>query len=416
MQLISKICLVSLSGLLMLGCSKEQFTPEVPTDNRIEGTGLFDFSTGGEKSFGVDFGKEIGAGALLEVFTSDPSTNVSPVFKAFLDDNGQFKGSVYLASWVETVWLKASSSGAYNIAKVNIKDGAISYTGKTDSTSGGTEIVLPVVQSNYEVLAYEDWLSHGDFDLNDVVVIHRRDIAFGNEKHENKLQRVTDYFRNINSGGKYEDAFCFEYFLNYLPEQDSNIKISFSYTDDKIAMDDINSTNVSWHSYEIPDSYVATKSRKGDVSGSLRKTFVLFAESRQHVGRTYRVERQMDGTKNKQDFEEKYEVMNQLNPFIISQYVVGDKSYDEVHVAGSLALLTERAKNNNGWADFFAEILGNGDCQFPYGLRITEENKWVPATEGIRIDSEYPEFSQWINASLNSPSNKSYNLWYRNKK
>lgn len=416
MNLKETVCLALFSGILLMSCNQEQFTPEIPTDNRIEGTGYFDFSTYEVQSIGVDFGKEQGACALLEVFTFDPSINVTPVFKTFLDDNGQFKGRIYLASWVETVWLKVSAVSANSVVKVSIKNGSISYSGKLDSISGGTDIKIPITQSNYEVLAYEDWLNHGDFDLNDVVVAHRRDITFGNDKHENTVQFVTDYFRNINSGGD-EDAFCFEYFLDYLPEKDSNVSIRFSYTDDNRDFDDIDGPDVDWRSYDIPDSYIATRTRKGDSDGSLRKTFVLFANSRQSVGRTYRVERQFCGAKSKQDFEENYEMMDKLNPFIISHYIVdGEKLYDEVHVAGNTSLLTERAKNSSGWDNFFTEMVDNGSSQFPYGLRITEEINWSPAAEGVRIDFEYPEFSQWINTSLNSPSNKSYNRWFKNKK
>lgn len=416
MNLKETVCLVLVSGLLLISCNQDQFTPEVPTNNRIDGTGFFDFSTHEVHSIRVDFGKEQGSGALLEVFTFDPLIDVSPVYKAFLDDNGQFKGRIYLSSWVESVWLKVSAVSANVSVKVSIKDGSISYSGKLESTSERLEVESPTIQSNYEILAYEDWLNHGDFDLNDVVVAHRRDITFGNEKHENILQTVTDYFRNINSGGD-EDAFCFEYFMDYLPEKDSNIIIKFSYTDDKRELGDIEEPNVEWQSYDIPDSYIATQTRMGDLAGSLRKTFVLFANSRQHVGRTYRVERQFGGARSKQKFEEDYEMMDKLNPFIISHYVVGgEKIYDEVHVAGNTSLLTERAKNKSGWDNFFTEMVDDGASQFPYGLRITEEKDWSPATEGIRIDYEYPEFSKWINTSLNSPSNKSYNRWFKNRK
>lgn len=410
-----KISFVVLSSLLLFGCGKESFTPEVDQTNRVEGTEYFDFSTGEDANFGVNFGTEIGAGALLEVYTVDPSknSNARPVFKSFLDVKGQFTGKIFLASWVNEVWLRAISTDTESTAKVSVQGETISFSEQQSKTVEGLKVELPVTQTNYEFLAFEDWLQNGDFDLNDVVVVHRRDITFGNQ---NKLQTVTDYFRNVHTGTAFVDAFCFEHSTKYLEEGGANVKTTVYYTDDRRAIENIDAENVIWREFKVPETYLSTKTRKGDPAGSLRKTYILMDNARAAVGRTYRIQREMNGISDKQTFEENYESMNQLNPFIISHYDANEKRYDEVHIAGDKNLMTERAKNNNGWADFFVVTTDHGNKQFPYGLRITEETTWSLVTEGNRIDTEYPNFQNWVNTSLSTPSNKSYNLWYKDKK
>lgn len=400
-------------ALFLTGCEYEQFTPETDSTHRIEGTGSFDFSTLDNANFAVDYGAEYGQKALLEVYVEDPSNEgVEAVFKTFLNEKGQYVGTLNLASWVNQLWLYTPTLGPSSLVNVRIEDGNAQYVCKAELLEDPKEVQLPIVQSSYEILAYEDMISSVDFDMNDVVLKHRRDIIFGSSSFDNHLKVVADYYQNYNCGADNQNAFAFEYSTQYL--NSSDVKLAFYYTDDPIDIQDASSSTVQWTECGPADEYVSTVVRKGDDVDCFRKSYVLISDCRKHVGRTYRVERTFAGSYEKQKFEEQVETLEKLNPFIICEYnLVTNDKYDEIHVVGGS--LTERAKNTNGWSDYFTVSTSDGERQYPYALRILGEISWDLVTPGVRIDKEYPDFQKWIWTRLNNPSDISYNLWYKNK-
>lgn len=400
-------------ALFLTGCEYEQFTPEIDSTHRIEGTGSFDFSTLDNANFAVDYGAEFGQKALLEVYVEDPSNeDVQAVFKTFLDEKGQYIGTLQLASWVNQLWLYTPSLGPSSVVNVKIENGNAQYVCKAELLAEPEEFQLPICQSSYEILAFEDMISSVDFDMNDVVLKHRRDIMFGSSSFENHLESVADYYQNYNCGADNQNAFAFEYSTDYLNKADVNL--SFYYTDDPIEIQDAGLSTVQWIKYEPVDEYVSSVVRKGDAENSYRKCFVLISDCRKHVGRTYKIERTFASSYEKQKFEEVIETFEKLNPFIICEYnLVTNDRYDEIHVVGGS--LTERAKNSNGWSDYFTVSTNDGERQYPYALRILGETSWDLVTPGVRIDKEYPDFQKWIWTRLNNPSDITYNLWYKKK-
>lgn len=399
-------------ALNMVSCSTEDFEPEVDTTNRVEGTGFFTFKTAEGVSLSLDYGKENGAGALVEIFTSSPTSSES-VYKVVLDQNGQYNGSLDFASWVSELWLSTPALGPEPTVRVKVQDGTVKYSCKATKTSTETKINYPLVQTKYEVLAYEDDLEETDFDLNDVVFTHRRDIFFGDESNPNAVKSVVDYFNNYNCGAQNVNAFAFQYANNYVANGDITLEVS--YTDDAVDLGKIDGSSVKWSTYTMPDSYLASSVRANDIAGIYRLTYILNSDCRHNLGRTYRIKRTFANNVDKKEFE-KVESMELLNPFIICKYSSSSKSYKEIHIAGGKNLLSERAVNANGWMDYFAVISEDGKRQYPYAFRLLDEKSFDLVSPGVLIDVEYPDFQKWIQASLNNSSDKSYNQWYKNKK
>lgn len=217
----------------------------------------------------------------------------------------------------------------------------------------------PSVETNYNTYAYEDiWPTGGDYDLNDVIIEHKREITFKSIEFRNYVTEVKDTFTPVQKDGAatYTNAFAVQYVSN----QRGNMTLP-----------------------------------SGAIDETETGSIILFSDAKAAKGQSFVVTREFkDGSMLKNDLatDTKY-----LNPFIISKYVAGDKNRDEVHLPKYKP--TEFANTDKiGAADDAYYI--NKDGKYPFAIMIPgiKNGAWsfIPAEETVSIDLEYPDFTKWV--------------------
>lgn len=234
----------------------------------------------------------------------------------------------------------------------------------TDPGEGGGGEKPDAVENRSGTLAFEDiWPSGGDYDMNDVIVEYTRSVFFNTR---NMVTKIIDKFNPVHDGAAFKNAFA----------------------------------------YQIDSGQYGTVSLDGGDSFEERETssIILFPNAKTAVtaGKTYTVTRTFgaNNTFSKDDLKD-------YNPYIIVNYVVGQRQRTEVHLP---------KHNATSFAD--AALIGSKDDayyidrkgNYPFAIDIPKLN-FIPVTETKRIDSEYPDFSKWAESK-----GTSYTDWYDNYK
>lgn len=210
-------------------------------------------------------------------------------------------------------------------------------------------------QVTEQTYAYEDvWPEGGDYDLNDVIIEHRRTVTF-NQK--NFVSKVVDEFTPVQKSGsaEYVNAFAVQY--------DPNMT-------ERIAASD------------------------GVVREWATNSYIVFDNTSTGKGQTRTITREFGNSlagglaKAKIDAED-------INPFIISRYVKGSTLRAEVHLPKSAA---------TSYAD--ASLIGqlddayyiNKDGKHPFAIRIPIIG-WTPAAERVSVSKAFPSYDVWVSSN-----------------
>lgn len=201
-------------------------------------------------------------------------------------------------------------------------------------------------------LAFEDiWPTGGDYDMNDVVIEYNRSVEYN---EENKVTKITDYFKPVNDGAKYNNFFAYQ------------MK---------------NLTTMT------PAEGVAYES--GTNSAVITSSMKEAQEKEYTVVRTF-------GSAIDKDV-----ALKDFNPFIIvnetgTKFDANDQKRTEVHLPKQLA--TDYANKSLNYTKNDAYYIQK-DGKYPFAIDIPVTGFKV-ATEQIRIDAdaEYPKFRNWADS------------------
>ncbi len=228
-------------------------------------------------------------------------------------------------------------------------------------------------ETTYRTYAYEDiWPNGGDYDLNDVIIEHKRAISFNSN---NYVLKVEDTFVPVQKSGAatYSNAFA----VQYVASQRGSI--------------------------ELP---------AGAVDETETSSVILFPDAKSVQGNEFTVTRTFaDNTLPKKNLE------SDLNPFIIAQYTAGADNRTEVHLPKKKA--TGKANAEQIGAEDDAYYI-NKDGKYPFAIMLPATTstegpiRFTPAKETVRIDLEYPDFAKWVES--NGATNNDWYLYYQSSK
>lgn len=210
-------------------------------------------------------------------------------------------------------------------------------------------------ESDVISLAFEDqWPVGGDYDLNDVIVEHHREITMNNL---NWLTEVKDYFTlSTKSRATYCNAFAIR-----LPKYNS---VSASTT--KVMGADGKEIKVE----NGTDSYILftnTVEQKGQTV-VITRTYSVGRAHRAHI-------------KEQMDFA----------PYLIAKYDENPgQGRTEIHLPGGTPSKLANAEAANG---YYASRFVSEDGQHPFAIVIPAS--FSPSPEGVVIDQTYPRFTSW---------------------
>lgn len=214
-------------------------------------------------------------------------------------------------------------------------------------------------------IAFEDiWPTGGDYDLNDVIVEQTRTVTYNSNGY---ITKIEDAFKatNLSGSAEYVDAFGFT----------------------------------------IASNAVGTATGAATVEES--NQFIMFADAQSSIGETFTLTRTFkDGELVAKDFDDEF------NPFIVINYVAGEKGRKEVHLPKYPA---------TSWADQTQQGTGddayyvNKNGKYPFAINLAGVTGWVPVTERVTIGSvgEYPLYNNWVEAGM--PTSGEYAGWYLSK-
>lgn len=233
--------------------------------------------------------------------------------------------------------------------------------------------IITSKETTYRVYAYEDiWPNGGDYDLNDVIIEHTRAIEFNNN---NYVLKVTDTYTPVQEDGAatYEDAFA----VQYDPSQRGTI--------------------------ELP---------AGAVDETETSSVILFADAKTVKDQSFSVVRTFaDKALNKNN------LITEMNPFIIANYAVGANNRTEVHLPKQRATSKANAEQIGDEDDAY---YINKDGKYPFAIMIPATTSsegvihFTPASERVRIDQEYPDFTKWVESK--GATNNDWYLYYQSSK
>ncbi len=214
---------------------------------------------------------------------------------------------------------------------------------------------------------YEDiWPDGGDYDLNDVIVRHDRVITFDTD---NYVRTVDDSFTPVQESGaaKYVNGFGVHY--------------------------DASQRGVM----TLP---------QGAVDETATNCVLLFDNTNAARGKTRTVTRSFADMLLKKDYL-KVNVVSDINPFIIPSYnKVSGEGRVEIHLpkASPTSYISSEVYPSSK-NPFYID----GDGLYPFALSLPVDN-FTPCTEGVRIDTEYPDFTKWVESR-----GTQYGTWYLNR-
>lgn len=205
---------------------------------------------------------------------------------------------------------------------------------------------ITITETTYKTYAFEDiWPNGGDYDLNDVIVAHKRSVAFSSKN--NLVSSITDEF-TMGGTASYTNAFAVVY---------DRAKAAYA------------SITADGMEYEKEtQSVIVTK----NVIANKGKTF--------KVVRTF-------NALNKADLSSE-----DLNPYVISQYVQGARNRTEIHLPKhSATSMADNAKSLTGDDAWYIDKQG----RFPFSISLPTKS-YTPAPEGTRIDRFYKGYATWV--------------------
>lgn len=226
-------------------------------------------------------------------------------------------------------------------------------------------------------LIFEDlWPSEGDYDMNDAIIEYSSKI-YRNSK--NKVVKVIDTFKPVNKGG--------------------TIPLSFGYE-----LSNVNRSQVSM----ITEPALASPSVFAiDASGmeirQSKPTVIVFEDLQASIGKKITVTTTCL-------FPQEYKVFNSpYNPFIIKNDK-GIRGTLEIHLTGH-APTSLADKTAFGTGDDRSDVTSNEyyiskNNMFPFAINIPILD-FIKTTEGVRIDKEYPNFTNWVKTKGEESTN-----WY----
>lgn len=226
------------------------------------------------------------------------------------------------------------------------------------------EKITYTTQNTKRTYAFEDiWPTGGDYDLNDVIIEHTRSITF-NQK--NYVSEVTDEFKAVNPKGSadYTDAF--------------GVQISPNYRE-----------NIT-----LPE---------GAIDETETSSILVFTNAKNQSGQTKTITRKF-GNSLSSGVKKSVIEAEDLNPFIISQYVAGSQSRTEVHMPKAEA--TKFANSSLASTQDDAYFI-NRDGKHPFAITLPTLN-WKPTAEKQSISKAYPKFDNWV-----ATDGKSDADWYK---
>lgn len=219
-------------------------------------------------------------------------------------------------------------------------------------------------EKNFYTFAYEDiWPRGGDYDLNDIVVEFSRSITFGSD---NYVKEVKDVYKSIQgpNAAKMQNAFAVQYPAN----QRGSISLPTG------AIDETATSSI----------IVFTDGRKaGDAEYVVTRTFGDKALLKSNLKSS----------------------LTDLNPFIIAGFEgAGIDNRTEVHLPKYKAT-TMADPDQIGSGDDAYYV--NKDGKHPFAICIPD--KFIPTTEFVAIEKEYPDFTKWVDSFGATNTD-----WYKN--
>lgn len=236
------------------------------------------------------------------------------------------------------------------------------------------EPVITTTETTYRTYAFEDtWPTGGDYDLNDVIIEHKRQITVTNMNYVTKVEDTFTATQEKNAA-TFQNAFA----VQFASDQRGTIVLPTG------AIDELSETSSV---ILFPNANMA-KDQKFTVTRTFGKE-------------------ELTKDKLKTDIKS-------LNPFIISQYIAGEINRKEVHLPKNQP--TSKADPTQVGAQDDAYYI-NKNGKYPFAIMLPErsaseaEINFKPATETISIDKEYPDFTKWVESE-----GKDFNDWYLNYK
>lgn len=230
---------------------------------------------------------------------------------------------------------------------------------------------IKTTETTYRTFAYEDiWPQGGDYDLNDVIIEHKREVSIVN----NYVAEVKDSFTPIQKEGAAVLANAFA--IQYDASQRGTIKLPTSAVDEKETSSVILAPDVR-----------TSKDQPLVVTRTFDKGSLLKAN-----------------------------LKTDLNPFIIVNYAAGANYRTEVHLPKAKA--TTKANPAQIGHEDDAYYINKGG-KYPFAIMIPgkssgEGSIFIPAVEKISIDKEYPDFNKWVESK--GTTNNDWYLYYRTSK
>lgn len=229
------------------------------------------------------------------------------------------------------------------------------------------EVVVPeddVTEYSQKTYAFEDiWPTGGDYDLNDVIVEHRRSVTFDSY---NYVKEVVDSFMAVQPAGsaEYNDGFAIQ----------------------------------------IPAAQRGTITLPaGAVDEQETNSIILFASAKQVRGQWFVVKRTFTGKALTKPGLEKED----NNPFIIANYTT-DNNRTEVHLPKHKATSKANAAQIGSEDDAYY-INKDGLHPFSIMLPLGGSQPFTPVTERSAIETEYPDFEPWVQSRMTQKQD-----WYLN--
>lgn len=235
------------------------------------------------------------------------------------------------------------------------------------------KVTVYVTSTSTGTFLFEDiWPTGGDYDLNDVVIEHKRIIT---HNESNWVKSIVDEFTPVQPAGSstYINAFAVR-FPTYDKQKNCDLKLSSGIKKDNTDTD----------------------------------TYIVFSNVRAQRGQKATIIRDYTPSENFLVTNVTNLVTvgsNDFSPFLISQYDKnGGVGRTEVHIPGGRPTKFANIEAAN---TYYATQFVNDDATYPFGLCLPVAG-FKPALEGQPIGKAYPKFIQW-----GKSKGQSHHDWYK---
>lgn len=220
-----------------------------------------------------------------------------------------------------------------------------------------------------QTYAYEDiWPNGGDYDLNDVVMGHTRNVEFDNNKN---LRTVEDIFTLNEKQADYNDGFAIQLNKSYL-----------------------NGLTIKKDGQDITSSVRHFTDSKNNNA----ETYLLFEDLQEiETGTTFTVTRKFTGSTKKDVFEG---AEKNVNPFVISCFTETDYNAGkmvEIHIPNFGNRTSKSTNALSTGSDYFYVSRMEGNT-YPFAICLPVKS-FHPSPEKVCIDKSYLQFNNWVNSN-----------------